>query len=258
MKQTLFLTTRKKMATVLWLCPDKLKQRRTDFPGVLCPQLLLHEYICFNLTILSQGKRQEQCQRSGLAVVLSHNGDDFLVNHSSHEQSTRPQLRRWGSRRKRLGALCYCLSRWKHSVNNCNCLLTVGKGILFDHRGFMCYSIHVVHFSWVLAQRQVTHWGLWRRLPWGNYWAPCTHLSFNCSVSTCLRRVVSCLHLWWPLSWDSKRRAEAEHSVWWIFDLTLFYPSHVSSAVLCSLVPWNQSNAELKRLCFIRVLPWCK
>lgn len=64
---------------------------------------------------------------------------------------------------------------------------------------------------------------------------------FQFSVRRCLRRFVSCLHR--PGSWKSRRRAEAEESTWWIFDLALFSPSHVSSAVACSLAP---SNAELK------------
>lgn len=42
-KQTLFLTKKKTMTTVLQLCSDTLKQRRIDFSAVLCLQVLLHK-----------------------------------------------------------------------------------------------------------------------------------------------------------------------------------------------------------------------
>lgn len=77
---------KKKITTVLWLCPDKLKQRCIDFPSVPCPQVLFHKHVCFNLTIFSQEEKQKQYQRSGLSVVFPHNRYDFLIIHPSYEQ----------------------------------------------------------------------------------------------------------------------------------------------------------------------------
>lgn len=104
-KQTVFLTKRKiKWQLLLRVCPDKLKQRRIDFPHVLCPQVLLHEHVWFNLTVLSQGEKQKPCQRSGLAVALPLSRDDFLVNQQSHEWNYPTPAQKVGRQKERQGA----------------------------------------------------------------------------------------------------------------------------------------------------------
>lgn len=94
----------------LQLCCGFVQQRFIDFPGVLCPQVLLHEHVCFTFPILSQGEKRKQCQGNGLAVVLRHNWDDFLVNHlSSHEWKYPSPTQKVGRHKERQGHPCYWL-----------------------------------------------------------------------------------------------------------------------------------------------------
>lgn len=119
------------------------------------------EHVCFNLTILSQGKKQKQCQRSGLAMVFPHNWNDFPVNHPSHEPKYPSPAWKVGRQKERQSIPCYCLSQWKHFVFVLKCSVTVGKEFLFLHRGFMCYSIHIVHFSchWHRGKLHIDNFG---------------------------------------------------------------------------------------------------
>lgn len=180
------------MTTVLWLCPDKLKQRRIHFPGVLCPQVLLHEHVCFNLTILSHGEKQKQCQRSGLAVALPPSWDDFFMNHPSHERKHPSSTQKVGRQKERQGAPCYCLSHWKQFVNYFNQLVTQVKCILFD-QGVLCAVLlmFIFHGHWQKGKLHIEDFG--EDSPGEMTVLHAQYLSSNYSIRRFLGRVASCL-----------------------------------------------------------------